>query len=237
MPHDGLYLPVHAGAANTEAIEGFQPDNEGENISAFNPYYCELTALYWAWRNLGPNCDALGLAHYRRHFKGAGERGTLTAAEAEELLAQAPLVLPNKRHYVIETLASHFVHTSNAHDLEVMRGVLKERAPAYAATYEKVLARRSGHMFNIFIARRDVADAYCSWLFPVLSEVDARLGHDFPNAWAARAVGRLAEQLLDVWVEVEQVPFVERALVEFDIDWPAKTRAFLEAKFLGRPYG
>ena len=67
MPADSLYLPLQVGAEGKSDI-GYRKDNEGENISEKNPYYCELTGLYWAWKNL--ECEYLGLAHYRRHFKG-----------------------------------------------------------------------------------------------------------------------------------------------------------------------
>ena len=65
MPEDKIYLPVQVGSYGKDSIN-FQRDDEGENISEKNPRFCELTGLYWAWKNL--SCDYLGLAHYRRHF-------------------------------------------------------------------------------------------------------------------------------------------------------------------------
>lgn len=46
MPDDPLYLPLQVGAEGKESI-GYQWDDEGDNISALNPYFCELTGLYW----------------------------------------------------------------------------------------------------------------------------------------------------------------------------------------------
>ncbi|CDA96739.1 capsular biosynthesis protein [Prevotella sp. CAG:1320] len=61
------YLPIQVGKElHPELNLGIQPDNEGENISDKNDYYCELTALYWIWKNV--NADYKGLCHYRRFF-------------------------------------------------------------------------------------------------------------------------------------------------------------------------
>ena len=69
MPTDSMYIPVHVGAFGKENI-GYQRDDEGENISGLNPYFCELTGLYWAWKNL--DADYIGLIHYRRYFTASG---------------------------------------------------------------------------------------------------------------------------------------------------------------------
>ena len=67
LPQHEYFLPVQAGAALHEKIQGYQPDDEGENISSKNPHFCELTCHYWAWKNL-KNVDIVGLNHYRRYF-------------------------------------------------------------------------------------------------------------------------------------------------------------------------
>lgn len=52
MPKDdNLYLPIHVGAEGKEDL-GYTGDNTGQHISLLNPYYCELTGLYWAWKIL-----------------------------------------------------------------------------------------------------------------------------------------------------------------------------------------
>lgn len=61
MPEDACYLPLHVGKEGKEEI-GFAGDNTGDNISLKNPYYCELTGLYWMWKNV--EADYLGLLHY-----------------------------------------------------------------------------------------------------------------------------------------------------------------------------
>ena len=95
MPKDSMYLPVHVGSIGKEDI-GYTKDDTGDNISIKNPYFCELTGLYWAWKNL--DSEYIGLAHYRRHFSLKGNKNKLlTLKETDKLLDSVDIITPNKR--------------------------------------------------------------------------------------------------------------------------------------------
>ncbi len=234
LPEDPLSLPVQAGAALREPF-GLQGDNTGENISEKNGTYCELTVLYWAWKNL--DSDYIGLAHYRRHFRGK-KREPLSLREAEALLAQSPVLLPKKRRYVIESLYSHYAHTLEVGPLEETGRILQEKWPAYVPEFEKLKQRTGGHMFNMLVMRRDLLDAYCTWLFAVLAELEARVDTETMTAFHARFPGRISELLLDVWLNTNgqtyrEVPFLYTEKVSLF----KKGIGFLKAKFFGKKYG
>lgn len=66
-----ILTPIQTGRAIAdEVFEDMIGDDTGNNISAENLKYNELTAQYWAWKNydkLG-SPDYIGFMHYRRHF-------------------------------------------------------------------------------------------------------------------------------------------------------------------------
>ena len=62
-----VFRPLQVGKAQSAVNFGFDGDDTGDNISHKNPNYCELTGLYWAWKNM-TDYDFVGLAHYRRYF-------------------------------------------------------------------------------------------------------------------------------------------------------------------------
>ena len=239
MPDDPLYLPLHVGAAGKESF-GFVRDDTGENISAKNPTFCELTGLYWAWKNL--DADYIGLAHYRRHFggKGKGEplSRVLTEQEAVRLLEGRDGILPHKRHYYIETLYSHYAHTMHPEPLDAAGEIIREKYPDYAAAFDALKTRRSAHMFNMLILRRDRLDAYCRWLFDVLFELERRVDVSAYDAFHARFFGRVSELLLDVWLSQQSLDLAEVPVVGTErTNWIKKGGSFLLAKFFGKKYG
>lgn len=67
LPKQDFFLPVQVGSAHSIVDLKMQRDDQGENISSKNKSYCELTAMYWAWKNL-QNIEIIGLSHYRRFF-------------------------------------------------------------------------------------------------------------------------------------------------------------------------
>lgn len=235
MPSDPMYVPVQVGAVGRETIPGFQRDDEGDNISEKNPHYCELTALYWAWKNL--DADYIGLVHYRRHFAGSGERGVLARDEALRLVSNAPVVLPNKRHYIVETVGSHYAHTFTDAHLDAVRDSLQKLSPAMLGAFEAHLNVRSAHIWNMCIMRQDILDSWCSWLFPMLEDIEHRIDFEGMTPFEARATGRLSERLLDPWLNERRITCSETKVSPMEkTDWLMKGRSFLMAKFFGKKY-
>ena len=61
-----VYYPLLVGANKNSCDIAKVKDNTGDNISNENPYFCELTGLYWIWKNVSE--DIVGVCHYRRFF-------------------------------------------------------------------------------------------------------------------------------------------------------------------------
>lgn len=239
MPKDSVYMPIHVGYKRKKNL-GYIGDHTGNNISAKNPNFCELTALYWAWKNL--DADYVGLAHYRRHFKGR-RRSTdkfdciLTGAEMENIFKKYDLILPRKRHYMIETVRSHYEHTHEPEALELTRQIIQERCPEYLTSFDRIMNRTSAHMFNMLIAKRCVYDAYCTWLFDILFELEKRLDISEYPPFEARVFGRIGELLLNVWVEQNRIPYKSVPFIFMEEPkWSKKIMNFLLAKFFHRKY-
>ncbi len=234
MPEDTMYLPLQVGSALHNPI-GYTRDDSGDNISAKNPYFCELTGLYWAWKNL--EADAVGLAHYRRHFGKKADK-LLTGDEASALLQQAEAILPKKRQYYIENLYSHYANTLQVEPLDITGEIIKEQYPAFYPEFDRLKKRTSAHMFNMLIMRKEVFDRYCTWLFAILFELEKRVPTEGMDSFHARFFGRVSELLLDVWLNTEGVTYTEYPFVYTEkVNKLKKGLAFLKAKFFKTKYG
>lgn len=256
MPRAKVYLPMLVGAALLEkkdpllSDQRFQRDDIGENISDRNRLYCELTGLYWMWKH----CDAdnIGLVHYRRYFgspqknsipsrmsKHAAQR-VISEKELMEYLQKHRIIVPQKRYYIIETLFSHYKHTHYETHLDKTRLVISRQCPEYLEVYDKVLRQKWGYMFNMSVMRRDLMDQYCSWLFPILFELETMVDTSNLSPYNARYVGRIGELIFNVWLRfqlddgvIQKKDIKELPLLMIDkVNWLKKGIRFLKAKFL-----
>ena len=246
MPTEEIYLPLHVGASGKESL-GYMRDDSGDNISSKNPYFCELTGMYWAWKNL--EADYYGLVHYRRHFKGLNSTknsfdNILTTKECMELLDKYDIIVPKKRHYYIESLYSHYEHTHYAEHLDMTRTILSEKYPEYIACFDDVMKHRSGYMFNMMIMDKKHFFAYCEWLFDILFELEVQMPEQNLSPFQMRFYGRVSELLFNVWLKyqvsvgnisrdtIKEVPH----LYTEKINWLKKGASFLKAKFFSEKY-
>lgn len=236
MPENkDLYMPILVGAIrNYKEGINYQRDDDGENISLKNPNFNELTAVYWAWKNL--DADAIGLVHYRRLFSKGGKRelnNILDKEQIELLLNKAPIVVPKKRKYYIESNYSHYVHAHPKGPLDATRDVISENYPRYLDAFDQVMHKTSAHMFNMFIMKKKEFNQYSEWLFDVLFKVEERIDISGYSVQDARVFGFLAERLMDVWLLTNDKEFVESNWIQLgDVQLVSKGVNFLKRKFL-----
>lgn len=210
-----LFLNMHVGKALSEKQLPFPGDDTGDNISSLNPYFSELTASYWAWRNdqLG---DITGLCHYRRYFnvkpswlesmKGVNkvktskfnfERLTNDASGIDLILNKYDIILPRKMN-LKKSIETFYLEYHAADDWYAMLNVMDENYPDYKAQ-EFFRATSSMHSYNMLICRKEIAEKYFKWLFEILFKVHQLVSAQ-PDAYQKRSIGFLSERLLNLFV-------------------------------------
>lgn len=242
MPEEEIYLPLHVGKEGKTDL-GYQGDNTGDNISIKNSNYCELTGLYWAWKNL--DCEYVGLCHYRRYFTDKAFLGRipyrnrkfdmiLSKSQVEELLAKYDVIVPKKRNYYIESIRSHYAHAHKLKDLEETEKIIQEKYPDYTDAFNKVMDGKELHLFNMFIMKKKDFDQYCQWLFDILFELEKRVDISDYDSYQKRIFGFLSERLFNVWLEKNKFNIVYMPTFNAEkIQWGKKIYQFVKRKFAG----
>ncbi|MBY6186841.1 DUF4422 domain-containing protein [Marinobacter hydrocarbonoclasticus] len=226
-------------------------DNFGPNISSRNPYYCELTAMYWAWKN-DRSSTHLGFMHYRRHLNFSQDRypedtwGCITYPQIdtgyekqfgieqgniEALLEQYDLILPKAWDVRNAGSASNYEHYQksnhlNIEDYDLAMELLAERYPEYVPYAERFNRSNLGYYTNIFVMKRAHFEAYAEWLFGFLSELELRISTSGYSTEEKRVIGHIAERLFNIYIykliEDNDLSFTELQRT-FVLDVPKKT--------------
>ncbi len=171
-------------------------DNSGDNISDKNSTFCELTALYWVWKNTSDSYK--GLAHYRRYFTDG--KGIISQGEIERALMFYDVIVA-KPAYLRETAYEEFsLHSGHSKDLDLLRETVAELYPDYIEAYDKIFASNKLHLYNMLIASDKVFDGYCEWLFGILLALEPKIDMTGYTDYEKRLYGFLGERLLNVYI-------------------------------------
>ncbi len=230
VPKDNdLLYPIQVGCAlSDEKFNDMLHDDEGENISSKNLNYCELTAQYWAWKNL--EADYYGFFHYRRYMSFSKERFAHNAFEDVEIeylndevlkelhvnrkemldviskydvIATTPVTL-NNLSTSIKNNYSQYSKTPYLYseDLDVLLEIIKDKYPDYYDTaYSYLYKLPYGYFCNMFIMKKELFMDYSKWLFDILSEHEKRRNYSNYSKEGYRVSGHLAERLFGIYYE------------------------------------
>lgn len=215
VPKHPLLVPIQVGAALADShFPGYLYDDTGDNISAKNRSYCELTAQYWAWKNI--EADYYGFFHYRRYlypdinaklpYRVEGEVSLpllerLGYAEFGRMIRQYDVIVPKGENMYVSA-QEHYANAPFHHskDLKLAEQIVRERHPEMSEAMETYLSDTVCYFGNIYIMQCEIFCDYCAWLFPILGEFDRRANILGYFTQELRVDGYLAERLLGIYV-------------------------------------
>lgn len=159
-------IPIQVGHVYAESDICVIHDDLGDNISARNGNYSELTAMYWAWKN--SNSDIKGICHYRRIPEiGDCELSAIFKGEAD-------VILPYPMEYFPNASEHHKRYLSES-EWTAVTEVIAVLSPEYLDCMKKIMDGNFFINYNIIVARKDVFDNYCEWLFELLFEIGKKI--------------------------------------------------------------
>lgn len=211
-------IPIQVGRTLVKEKLDMIGDDTGDNISNKNSNYCELTALYWAWKNI--NADYYGLFHYRRLFdflnngspffydfskKTRNQFGwnneTIQKYCKNYDVISAPIVdvhPPNQSRKKISIYKLYKISHQES-DLKKTLEIIKNNYPEYYKTAKKYISGKKSSYFNMIIMKKEIFKDYCQWLFSILFELEKQINIS-KDPYQSRVFGFLAERLLNIYV-------------------------------------
>lgn len=216
---DACYKQVFVGPYGRKAYEEGHLaadavyDGCGENIAFKNSSYCELTALYWLWKN--DKSDYQGLCHYRRYFgTGLGHLlKVLTGANCLFLHGDQmcgifdkgydAIVVRRKKHPRGMTVKESYASKHHVEDLDACRDYIARACPEWLVPFDTAMDRHWTYAFNMIVSRRELMDECCSFMFNVLDGVEDEIDARLPcyDEYNKRVYGFLGERLMHAFIE------------------------------------
>lgn len=169
-------------------------DHTGDHISDKNRQYCELTALYWIWKNAQQ--EVVGLVHYRRHFLLPDNWLEWMYYNKVDVILPVPL-------YVAPSLEKNYKERHDPSDWIFMMDYLKNNCDS---DYEKAKQFFQGNLYspcNMFIMKKSILDDLCEWLFPILYAVEEHGGQK-KDLYLNRYPGFISERLITYFFECQR---------------------------------
>ena len=177
-------------------------DNTGDNIHDKNPSFCELTAIYWIWKNDNES-KYISIEHYRRVFGfnlfNVKNYYAISKEKALKLLTKYDIVVS---YNVLHRQSIEFIYKDevNPYDLKIVEDVIKNKYPEYLDDFNLAIKANYGYVCNMMIVNKEWFNDYCKWLFDILFDVDKKVNLNGRKGNQIRYAGYLGEILMNVYL-------------------------------------
>lgn len=166
--------PLHVGHRKRDLKISCMYDDLGRSISDRNSVFAEMTGAYWVWKNVS-GADYKGLCHYRRHFIISEDEIRSLDKNNVDVILTTPRFIPYGvgDMFLAETPVKMPV-------FETMFRAVSECFPEDKKILMDYLKTCFYYPNNMVIARNDIYDSYCEWVFRILfrmSEIELETGY------------------------------------------------------------
>lgn len=175
--------------------------HEGDNIDFLNPWYCELTGLYYLWKHVDD--DIVGLEHYRRYF--ANEKNQiLSENEIREILKEHDVIVCET---LLKNVALKQFEESEGKPSRVNLFSIMYNSPSdLAKIIKQRLFIKSLISNNMFICKKELINEYCEYFFDVIKDIKL-------NDTNKRIIGFLSEYIFGSWLIFKEYKIKYRKII------------------------
>ncbi len=220
LPNISGYVPILVGAEG-KGSEEILRDDSGDNISSKNQDYCELTGIYWIWKNTDD--DYKGIVHYRRFFGksrwSCAENDIYSIEDLNDFLNDYDIIITYSEHVRFSLKEKLIRYHCSERVYYVFRDSVQELYPEYISNFDDVMKGNVMCICNMMYCKRDLFDSYCGWLFNILNKAEEKLKKENID-FKSRLYGFISERLLNVWlvqnnIKCKQLPIINTEMSLF----------------------
>ena len=227
LPNISGYVPILVGAEGKDSEEILR-DDSGDNISSKNKDYCELTGLYWIWKNTDD--EYKGIVHYRRFFGksrwSGSEKDIYSIEDLNRMLKNNDMIVTYTEHIRFSLKEKLIRYHCSQKVYSVFRDSVQALYPEYIPNYDNVMAGNAMCICNMMYCKRDWFNNYCRWLFDVLTKAEEIIEKENID-FEPRLYGFIGERLLNVWIAQNNVKCKQLPIINTEMSFFKRTKWIL----------
>lgn len=231
---EGLQYLYVGAYRQSERRKNFIYDDDGkDNISKKNGNYCELTGMYWIWKN--SQDPYVGICHYRRFFtKNAlslQKRYFYKYDELVQMLNKVDCLVADRLYVQDDNIYNHYARYHFKKDLDILAELIEKEFPDYREAFKEAFSKNYFYPCNMMFCRKELFDEYAKWLFCLMEKYEQLIDISEYSIDQARIFGFLTERLLNVWIIKKRLKIKELPMVQTDSSLKFRVHMFLNKIF------